>query len=947
MSRTVSGYGAIIGSIALLTSAAVLQAQEQGTTAPAPADAPAGTAAPAPAPQTPPPATTQPSTPEVTPPAATTTAPSTATPPSTTTSPAPPAAGQTPAPTNGKAQNLPDVEIIQTQPAPAPEPDKPDAPPPPKVAKKKPPVAPEPQPVAVQAKPKPKPVQQAQPAPQPAPQQVVEPAPQPAELPPAVGGPPAGDTLIKISPIAGSEIPLDKVPGAVGTVSAADVARNGTGQVQNVLQQQVPGIILSDTAGSGFRTDVSYRGFDASPIGGRSQALAIYMNGIRINESFGDTVNFDAIPSIAISDIAVVGNNPVFGLNAIGGAISFTMKDGFGYQGGTIDASAGSFGRKQIAAEAGAKSGAFAAYAAAEYLEEDGFRDFSAAEVKRMFADVGFKGSAVELHFSFNGAKSLAGVVTAAPVELLALDYGRTFTSPQDTEYEVLMPSVRGSVKATPTLTLSALAYYRRFKQNVLDGNLSEVDECAAGGPNDGLLCLTEDGVEEVVEDGDGNAVSSDLFGGPIGSLERITQDAKSYGTSAQAVEKSSLFGRPNQFLVGVSYDHGKVAYQTSSELGTIGDRFVVTGSGIIVVEPDDLQPRDLVTENDYYGVFFSNTLDVTDQLSVTVGGRYNHATIKLTDLTGNFPELNTTNKYDRFNPMIGATYKFIPGLSVYGGYSEANRAPTAAELGCAEPTNPCLIESFLTDDPPLKQVISHSWEAGLRGEHKSWDRQKITWSLGYFRTLNTDDILNVAAKTTGRGFFLNAGDTLRQGVEAAIGYQNERLSVFASYALVDATFQTDLILSAPNTPGAPDCPDIAPGTITCNFVQSGDNLPGIPKHRFKAGIEYWLTPQWKIGSDLVAASDQFFFGDEANNNEKLSGYTRIDLRTSYDVTENVQIYGSIKNLFDKRYGLYGTFFDPVEATEAAEPQGITLTDPRSQTPAQPFAVYGGVKVKF
>ncbi len=417
MTRIVNGFGAALGSVALLTSAMIVQAQEQGTTTPAPADAPAGTAAPAPAPQTPPPAATSPAAPA----------------PSTTT--APPAAVDAPAaPTAADAPKLPDVEIIQTQPAPAPEPDKPDAPPPPKIVKKKPPVAPEPQPVAVQAKPKtapkPKPVPQAAPEPQPAPQQVVEPAPQLAELPPPAGGPAPADTLVKMSPVAGSEIPLEKVPGAVGTVSAADVARNGTGQVQNVLQQQVPGIILSDTAGSGFRTDVSYRGFDASPVGGRSQALAVYMNGIRINESFGDTVNFDAIPSIAISSMAVVGNNPVFGLNAIGGAISVSMKDGFEFQGATIDAMAGSFGRKQIAAEAGAKSGAFAAYAAAEYLEEDGFRDFSAAEVKRMFADVGFKGSDVELHFSFNGAKSLAGVVTAAPVELLALDYGRTFTSP-------------------------------------------------------------------------------------------------------------------------------------------------------------------------------------------------------------------------------------------------------------------------------------------------------------------------------------------------------------------------------------------------------------------------------------------------------------------------------------------------------------------------------------
>ena len=99
------------------------------------------------------------------------------------------------------------------------------------------------------------------------------------------------------------------------------------------------------------------------------------------------------------------------------------------------------------------------------------------------------------------------------------------------------------------------------------------------------------------------------------------------------------------------------------------------------------------------------------------MGGRYNHATIKLEDKTGDFPGLNATNKYERFNPMVGANYKLLPGLSVYGGYSESNRAPTPAELGCAEPENPCLIESFLTDDPPLKQVIGQTAELGLRGQ--------------------------------------------------------------------------------------------------------------------------------------------------------------------------------------------------------------------------------------
>ncbi|HMN37092.1 MAG TPA: TonB-dependent receptor [Hyphomicrobium sp.] len=842
----------------------------------------------------------------------------------------PPAGDAAQGAATSEGQQLPEVEIIQTQP-------KAETPPP--EAK--------PATVAKKKKPKPAPVA-ATPPPPPAPVAEQEPATQPVALPASAGGPPAGDTQVKMSPMAGSEIPLDKVPSAVGTVSAAQVEREGSGLVQNALQQQVPGIILSDTAGGGLRTDISYRGFDASPIGGRSQALAVYMDGIRINEAFGDTVHLDAIPAIAISDIAVVSSNPVFGLNAIGGAIAITMKDGFGFQGATIDVMGGSFGRRQIATEAGARSGNFSAYAAGEYLAEDGFRDFSDADVKRMYTDLGFKNDTVELHFSFNGAKSDAGVVAASPVELLDLDWSRTFTSPQETDFEVLMPSLRGSVQVTDTLAFSGMTYYRKFKQKVVDGNLSEVDECADGGPNDGLLCLTEDGVEEPVEDQFGNTVSASLFDGPLGSIERINQDAESWGGTLQAVEKSRVFGRPNQFLVGVSYDHGKVHYDTSSELGTIGDRFVVDGSGIIVVEPDDLEPRHLTSENTYYGLYFTNTLDVTDALAVTVGGRYNHATIKMDDLTGNFPELDKTNKYDRFNPMAGATYKLGYGLSLYGSYAESNRAPTAAELGCAEPDNPCFIESFLTDDPPLKQVISKSWEGGIRGEHKSWDGQRLAWSLGYFHTLNTDDILNVAATTTGRGYFLNAGDTLRQGIEASIGYQTQRLSTYASYAYVDATFENDLILPAPNTPGAEACPDTDPADeVNCNFVTAGDSMPGIPKHRFKAGIQYWMTPQWKVGTDLVAASSQFFFGDEANINRKLAGYTRVDLNTSYDVSENVQIYGLIKNVFDRRYGLYGTFFDTEEATEAAEPQGLTFSDPRSITPSLPFAIYGGVKMRF
>ena len=65
----------------------------------------------------------------------------------------------------------------------------------------------------------------------------------------------------------------------------------------------------------------------------------------------------------------------------------------------------------------------------------------------------------------------------------------------------------------------------------------------------------------------------------------------------------------------------------------------------------------------------------MTKAFSITAGGRFNDAQIKLEDQIGS--ALNGYNTYDRFDPMIGGTYRITPELTAYAGYSEANRAPT------------------------------------------------------------------------------------------------------------------------------------------------------------------------------------------------------------------------------------------------------------------------------
>jgi iron complex outermembrane recepter protein len=492
-------------------------------------------------------------------------------------------------------------------------------------------------------------------------------------------------------------------------------------------------------------------------------------------------------------------------------------------------------------------------------------------------------------------------------------------------------------LKATDTLSFSGVGYYRRLKNRVIDGNITDIDECPVGGD----LCI---------DDANGNPVPvTDINGGDIdddiapenrlGSIERLATTSDSWGGAVEAQEKAKLLGLPNLFLAGLSYDRGRSRYQTSSELGVIQPQYVVTGTGVLVGGPLELAPRDLVTQNTYWGLYFSNALDVTDELTVTVGGRYNRATIKLSDQTTLFPDLNATNVYERFNPMVGANYKLLPGISVYGGYSESNRAPTPAELGCAEPEFPCLIESFLTDDPPLEQVVGRTGEIGLRGQGSNGP-DRFTWSAGLFRTLASDDILPITADN--RIFFVNGGNTLRQGVELATTYETRKWSVYANYAFVDATLDK---CTKPDEDGL------------CAFLNAGDRLPGIPQHRFKAGFDYWLTSKWKFGADLVAASNQPLFQNDISHEAAedgnplstlLGGYTRVDLHTSFDVTENFQVYGLVKNLFDQRYGLYGTYFevDEVNLTDQAI-GGPGLSDARTISPSMPFAAYGGVKVKY
>ena len=626
----------------------------------------------------------------------------------------------------------------------------------------------------IQSKPeRPKPATKAAPAPKRAPARIAAPATRPQRPAPEAPAAPAAaepaEQTVAMTPVKGSEIPLDKVPSGVSLVSSADIQSGGSPALQDALQQYVPGAIVSDVTGNGFSVDVQYRGFSASPVEGTPQGLAVYQNGVRINEVFGDTVNWDLIPSNAISGVTVVSGNPLYGLNALGGALNIAMKDGFSYHGVESDTRAGSWGRFQEAIQAGKQVDNFAAYVAVEGIHDGGWRELSPSDVKRMYVDLGARDKNTEFHINFTGAESKLGAVGPTPVELLAQNYGAVFTNPQVTENQLAMLSANGSVKLSDTWTASGVAYVRSFHQNRVDGNVSSVAPCnvliaqnatppqPTSYDGNSPLCLqVANGDIVTVKDQFGKEIPTSKYYGPtatIGEIDYTTNNTNSYGTTLQATDKEKIFGLDNIFIAGGSVDHGDVKSTSIAELGTLNTQtYTVTGNGVFLSDPLDIAPVNLTTTTNYYGLFFTDTLDLTKSLSATVGGRYNYEDLQLADPTGH---LTGDHVYTRFNPMAGLTYKFNSNLSAYGGYSEANRAPTPAELACADPAQPCLLQNFLVSDPNLKQVVSKTWQGGFRGNFSPFGHGRLDWTAGVFHTENFDDILNVTDPVIPtRGYF-------------------------------------------------------------------------------------------------------------------------------------------------------------------------------------------------
>ena len=151
--------------------------------------------------------------------------------------------------------------------------------------------------------------------------------------------------LISASPLPGSNLDPDKLPVSIEVLTPAEISRFGAPDLLRTLADEAPSLSFSNAQNNPFQPNLFYRGFEASPLAGEAQGLAVYADGVRLNHSFGDTVDWDLIPDVAVASVNIESTNPVFGLNALGGSIAMQMKNGFGFQGNELFGAGGSFGR--------------------------------------------------------------------------------------------------------------------------------------------------------------------------------------------------------------------------------------------------------------------------------------------------------------------------------------------------------------------------------------------------------------------------------------------------------------------------------------------------------------------------------------------------------------------------------------------------------------------------
>ncbi|WP_424894619.1 TonB-dependent receptor [Tepidimonas sp. HKU79] len=689
--------------------------------------------------------------------------------------------------------------------------------------------------------------------------------------------------VVHQAPLPGLDVSVEQYPGNAQMRSDAQIERSGATNLADFLQRSMPGVIASDIQGSPYQTDLSYRGHRLSPLLGSPQGLSVYLDGVRINQPLGDVMDWDLVPEMALANVALIpGTNPLYGLNTLGGALVLGTKSGLTHPGTEVDMSFGSHARRRLEFGHGAQWGeGWHGYAAGSWFEENGWRERSPGHLGNVYLKLGrTRGdTAWALSYSYGRSNLIGNGLLNQSLYDVNRRAGYTFYDQTRNRGALLNFQLSHSI--TPNDQISLVAWHRSSRRNGSNGDVSEdwaewIEDCEESGAAD---CATP------------SAPSSAVFNR---SQARYAEDGATLQWTRQA--------GAHQLALGLDLARSTSDYDQYQQEALFDDNRVAQP-----LPGSDLEHEvSLRGRGTRLGLFAADTIQLAEHTQLSLSARWNRSRVR-NDLGHPAPHARESFTYSRLNPAIGITHAFTPAAIGFASLSQGTRMPTALELGCADPAQPCTLPTGLQADPYLKQVVTRTLELGLR--LRPAGGVQLTGAL--FRSVNSDDIAFMRAGVSQAGFFDNIGKTRRQGLELGAHVQRGAWDVRASYVYLDATYQSSGVLFGPlSTASKP------------NTFQPGTRMAALPRHVFKLSVDWRAAPGVVLGGDWLATSSQVVAGNESGSRPELgtvAGYGLFNARASWQVHPGWKIYMRVNNLLDKRYVSYAT------GNEDAFPGGVMV----------------------
>ncbi len=632
--------------------------------------------------------------------------------------------------------------------------------------------------------------------------------------------------IVSAQRLPGKPEELTRIPTNVTIITAEEIERSSARTVPEILKKEA-GFVIYDLIGNGAQNVVDLRGFF------QGQATAVFVDGVRVNEPSNNFATYELLPPLEdIERIEVIrgGASTIYGEGAFAGVINVITKEGVSEKPTvTVGSSFGSFHTQTHHITGSGRHKDFNYYIGfSRNLSSEGFRDNSEYRESKLLLKMGYdfsEYSGVSFSYDYvNNSFNAPGALTRA--ELRESRTQAPFNSVDGGEADLDIFSVNYHLNFLENFDLSLNAFIREVDNQIL----------TTGRSGFGFF---------------------------------LDSDSSSPGFTAQLRNDDEFWGHRNILTVGFEYGENDFT-----------DRgFFTDGMG---ENPTPFSKTE--TEEDVFGVFVEDSVNITDKLVLTAGVRYDENEFDFEDELD--PTLGGKKQFNEVSPKLGLIYNIDDETSVYGSYSEGFLSPNVQQLFAL---------GMFGSNPDLDPAVSQNYEVGLRKEFGEWLSAQIT----YFIMEIDDEILFDPSVGL---FGSNANrDTEREGVElSATGGIGERVDWFANYTYIDATFESG--------------------------INKHNSIQLIPENRFSAGVDIRLSEHFTFYFDGLFVDDQVFDGDEANAFDKLSDYTIFNAKLTFELGD-FTAYVAGKNIFDREYstrgiigfGGSGPFFTP------APPAGLTV----------------------